>query len=259
MTSPNPAAETPIPAGILIGPTAIVTGSAGGMGRAITRALAAAGATTVYGIDRVESPGDGVTSIVADLADASALADIIAGLDHTPQIVVNAAGFYASRDGFAIETADFARTLAINLTAPFVIMREVARRVTADGLEGAVVNVTSIAGKRGFPNAADYAASKGGLMSLTRVGALDLAPRMTVNAVAPGTVNTPMIDQVARDIAVHTGLPFEQQRAALVGDTPTGRIQEPNEIAAAVVFLASTGARSISGETLVIDGGVSRD
>lgn len=254
----SPAVD-PIAAGQLVGPVALVTGAAGGMGRAITRTLVAAGATTVYALDRVESEGEGIESIVADLSDLDALAETVAGLEHTPQVVVNAAGYYSSRPGFDFSAQDFSRTVDINLIAPFVIMREVAQRLEAEGLEGAVVNIASIAGKRGFPGAADYAATKGGLISLTRAGAMDLAPRLTVNAIAPGTVNTPMIDQVARDIAAKTGLPFEEQRAALVADTPTARIQEPNEIAAAVRFLASTSARSISGETLVIDGGVSRD
>lgn len=257
MTAPQTA---PLPAGSLVGRTALVTGSAGGMGGAITLALARAGATTVYAVDRVESAGDHVESVVADLADLDGLARLVAGLAQPPQIVVNAAGYYAWREGFDIETADFTRTLDINVTAPFVIMREAAARLAAgDTAEGAFINIASIAGKRGFPNQADYVVSKGALMSLTRAAAQDLAPRITVNAIAPGTVNTPMIDQVARDIAARTGLPFDQQRAALTADIPTGRMQEPNEIAAAVVFLASTGARSISGETLTLDGGVSRD
>lgn len=253
------ASVTPLPAGVLVGATALVTGSAGGMGRAITLALAEAGASTVYALDRVPSEGDHLESVTVDLSDLDGLAGVVAGLPRTPQIVVNAAGYYAWREGFEIDTADFTRTLDINVTAPFVIMREVARRLEAEGGEGAFVNIASIAGKRGFPNQADYVVSKGALMSLTRAAAQDLAPRITVNAIAPGTVNTPMIDQVARDIAARTGLPFEEQRAALTADIPTGRMQEPNEIAAAVVFLASTGARSISGETLVLDGGVSRD
>lgn len=259
MTQDFSPAVDPIPAGELVGPVALVTGAAGGMGKSITRTLVAAGATTVYAIDRVAAEGEGIEPIVADLSDLGALAELIAGLERTPQVVVNAAGFYSSRDGFDFSAEAFQRTVDINLIAPFVIMREVSKRIEAEELEGAVVNIASIAGKRGFPGAADYAASKGALISLTRAASMDLAPRLTVNAIAPGTVNTPMIDQVARDIAAKTGLSFEAQREALVGDTPTGRIQEPNEIAAAVRFLASTSARSISGETLVIDGGVSRD
>ncbi|WP_353987238.1 SDR family NAD(P)-dependent oxidoreductase [Ruicaihuangia caeni] len=256
----TPAAE-PISAGVLVGATALVTGAAGGMGRAITRALAAAGASTIYALDRVAADDDHVDSIVVDLADLDTLAGTIRGLERTPQIVVNAAGYYAWREGFEIDTADFTRTFDINVGAPFVIMREVARRLEAEGgvADAAFVNIASVAAKRGFPNQADYVASKGALVSLTRAAAQDLAPRITVNAIAPGTVNTPMIDQVARDIAAKTGLPFAEQRAALTADIPTGRMQEPNEIAAAVVFLASTGARSISGETLALDGGVSRD
>jgi NAD(P)-dependent dehydrogenase (short-subunit alcohol dehydrogenase family) len=252
-------ATSPLLTTPLVGTTALVTGAAGGIGLAISAALIASGAQRVYGLDRVEAKGEGVEGIIIDLIDLDAVSSVIADLAVSPQIVVNAAGYYVWREGLDIANNDFRRTLDINVTAPFVIMREVSKRLEREQLAGAFINISSISGKRGFPNQADYVTSKGALISLTRAAALDLAPNITVNSIAPGTVNTPMIEQVAKDIAAKTGLSIEDQIAALIQQIPTQRMQEPNEIAAAVVFLASKAARSITGETLTVDGGISRD
>jgi NAD(P)-dependent dehydrogenase (short-subunit alcohol dehydrogenase family) len=243
----------------LIGDVALVTGAAGGMGRAITAALLNAGATTVYAWDRIEVESPGVTSLIVDLGDTDEVAIAAASLPEVPSIVVNAAGFQAPRDGLDFETDAFKRTLDINLTSPFVIHREVARRLRAEDREGAFINIASVAGKHGFSDQADYTSSKAGLIGLTRAGALDLAPSITVNAIAPGTVDTPMIAEVIESVAAQTGLSLEAQRAAFVSGIPLNRMQQPNEIAAAIVFLASIAARSITGEVLNIDGGMTRD
>jgi NAD(P)-dependent dehydrogenase (short-subunit alcohol dehydrogenase family) len=243
----------------LIGKTALVTGAAGGMGRAITAALLHAGASTVYAWDRVHTDSDGVTAQLVDLSDSADVEQAAVALEYTPEIVVNAAGFMAARDGFAIGTDAFRRTLDINLTAPFIIQREVAKRLAKEGKEGAFINIASVAGKHGFSNQADYTSSKAGLIGLTRAAALDLAPAITVNGIAPGTVDTPMIADVIASVAAETGLSFEDQRKAFESGIPLQRMQQPNEVAAAIVFLASVAARSITGEVLNIDGGSTRD
>lgn len=243
----------------LVGTTALVTGAAGGMGRAITAALLAAGATTVIGWDRVLVESPSVVSRIVDLGDTADVEQALAELDEVPQIVVNAAAFYANRDSFDVPTEDFRRTLDINLTSPYIIQREVGRRLIEQRRNGAFVNIASVAGKHGFGNQVDYSSSKAGLIGLTRAAALDLAPTITVNGIAPGTVDTPMIAQVIADVAKATGLSLEDQRAAFVSGIPTQRMQQPNEIAAAIVFLASVAARSITGEVLNIDGGMTRD
>lgn len=243
----------------LVGATALVTGSAGATGRAITEALLAAGATTVYGWDRVQNDDDNSTFTAVDLSDLPAVERAVADLPETPQIVVNTAGFYANRDSFAVDTDEFRRTLGINLTSPYVIQREVARRLAAESQNGAFINIASVAGKHGFGNQIDYTASKAGLIGLTRAAALDLAPAITVNGIAPGTVDTPMIARVIADVAAVTGLPLDEQREAFVNSIPTRRMQQPNEIAATVVFLASVAARSITGEVINVDGGSTRD
>lgn len=243
----------------LIGTTALVTGAAGGMGRAITAALLNAGASTVYAWDRLPTDSDGVTSQIVDLADTSDVERAIAALDRTPEIVVNAAGFQVARPTFSVDTDDFRRTLDINLTSPYVIQREIARRLADEGREGAFINIASVAGKHGFSNQVDYTTSKAALIGLTRAAALDLAPAITVNGIAPGTVDTPMIAQVIAEVAAQTGLSLEDQREAFVAGIPTKRMQQPNEVAAAIVFLASVAARSITGEILNVDGGSTRD
>src|SRR5690554_2830774 len=125
----NTPAITPLISTPVVGATALVTGAAGGMGRAISAALLASGVTTVYGFDRVAVDQDGVTSAIVDLSDLDAVAAAIVALVETPQIVVNAAGYYSWREGFDITADDFRRTLDINVSAPFVIMREVAARL----------------------------------------------------------------------------------------------------------------------------------
>ncbi|WP_332603174.1 SDR family NAD(P)-dependent oxidoreductase [Arthrobacter sp. S2(2024)] len=243
----------------LIGRTALVTGAAGGTGRAITSALVAAGATRVLGWDRVADDSPNVEGMVIDLSDTADVERALAELDEVPEIIVNAAGFYANRPTFDVETSDFRRTLDINLTSPYIIQREIGRRLIAENRQGAFINIASVAGKHAFGNQVDYSASKAGLIGLTRAAALDLAPNITVNGIAPGTVDTPMISKVIADVAAVTGLSLEEQREAFIGSIPTKRMQQPNEIAAAVVFLASVAARSITGEVLNVDGGSTRD
>ncbi|MFJ6900600.1 SDR family NAD(P)-dependent oxidoreductase [Streptomyces hokutonensis] len=243
----------------LIGSTVLVTGAAGGIGRAIVDAMLDAGARTVIAWDRAPLDHDAVTFHRVDLAVAADVQKALDELPATPSIVVNAAAFYASRPDFNVATEDFCRTLEVNLVSPFVIQRDIARRLLADQQQGAFINIASVAGKHGFSNQADYASSKAGLIGLTRAAALDLAPLITVNAIAPGTVDTPMIAQVIEDVAAKTGLSLEAQRAAFIDSIPTRRMQQPSEIAAAVLFLATTAARSITGEVINVDGGTTRD
>lgn len=244
------------------GAVALVTGAAQGMGRACVDALLDAGALRVLAVDlnRTESQDERVVPIQLDITDDDAIRDLILGSDGAVQVLVNCAGAYRFREGLEIESAEWNRSLAINLQAPFLTMRYASRRLIAEKLPGAFVNIASIAGKRGFPNQADYCAAKAGLLGLTRAAALDLGPHgITVNAIAPGTVDTPMMAKVVADLIEVTGLDEAGQRTELTKDIPIGRMQTPQEIAAAVAFLTSTSARAITGETLVVDGGLTRD
>lgn len=241
---------------------AFVSGAGRGVGRATVDALLDAGAARVIAADLTAPDIDDprVTGIALDVTDADAVDAVFAGAPVAVTVVVNCAGMYRFREGLDMTPEDWARSLAVNLTAPFLVTRAASARMIAEKLNGAIVNVSSIAGKRGFPNQADYCAAKAGLIGFTRASALDLAPHgITVNSVAPGTVDTPMMASVVADLTEQTGLSADAQRAAMARDIPIGRMQTAEEIAAAITFLTSAPARAITGETLVVDGGLTRD
>jgi NAD(P)-dependent dehydrogenase (short-subunit alcohol dehydrogenase family) len=244
----------------LVGNVALVTGAAQGIGRATVRALAEAGAF-VYSADVAEhDPGAGAQSVRLDVADSAAVDTLVASVERPIQVVVNNAGIYAARERLEIADADWRRTFAVIADGTFHCTRAVVRRLLAERLPGAVVNVSSIAGKRAFPAQADYCAAKAAVLGFTRAAALDLATSdITVNAVCPGTVATPMIERVIVEWAAADGVPEADIRDRIIGQVPIARMQTPQEIAAGIVFLASTGARSITGESLMIDGGQTRD
>jgi NAD(P)-dependent dehydrogenase (short-subunit alcohol dehydrogenase family) len=247
----------------LVGKVAIVTGASSGIGRAtVGRFLAEGAAVLAVGREQaaLESvlaeaqPGDGGRGavFVADVTTPSAPDQIVAdaverfgGLD----IVVNAAGIIAS--GTVENTTDDAweRMMAINVTAPFRLMRAAAPHLTAR--KGAVVNVSSVTGLRSFPGVLAYCVSKSGIDQLTRCAALELAPKQVrVNAVNPGVVVT--------NLHRRSGMGEEQYSAFLERSRethPLGRPGMADEIADLILFLASSRSGWITGETIAIDGG----
>jgi NAD(P)-dependent dehydrogenase (short-subunit alcohol dehydrogenase family) len=244
-----------------VGELALVTGGARGIGRACVEALVAAGCERVIAADVApHEPAAGAEAVVLDVSAPEAVREAFAAFEGPIQILVNNAGVYAARDGLGIETGDWLRTFDVIAHGTFYCTREAAARLVAAGLPGAIVNIASIAGKRGFPMQADYCAAKAAVLGFTRAAALDLAQYgITVNAICPGTIDTPMMDRVVADLAALAGRTDEEQRAAMAREIPIGRMQRPEEIAAGVVFLASLQARAITGEALTIDGGLTRD
>lgn len=244
----------------LVGDVALVTGAAQGIGAAVVRALVDAGAY-VYAADiQDHDPGPGATHVRLDVSDSQAVDDLISGLERPVSVLVNNAGIYGGRDSLEISDIDWRRTFAVIVDGTFFCTRAVVRRLLATNAQGAVVNISSIAGKRAFAGQADYCAAKAAVLGFTRAAALDLSGSgITVNAICPGTVATPMIERVITDVAAQTGRSEGEVRTEIVGQVPIGRMQTPQEIAAGVVFMASTGARAITGEALMIDGGQTRD
>jgi NAD(P)-dependent dehydrogenase (short-subunit alcohol dehydrogenase family) len=228
---------------------AVVTGVAGAIGGAVAELLRESG-SRVYGIDR-ETPTVELDEFASvDLADAdAALAAFEALAARDIDRLVNAAGVLAPSPAAGEVLEHWERTMAVNVRAPYLAMT--ALREELERTSGAVVNISSVHAVATSRGLAAYAASKGALTALTRVAALEFAPRVRVNAIAPGAVESAMLRAgLARDDRP------EEARAELVARTPLGRIGDPHDIADAVAFLLD-GARSsfITGQQLVVDGG----
>jgi NAD(P)-dependent dehydrogenase (short-subunit alcohol dehydrogenase family) len=226
--------------------TAVVTGINGRMGQAICRALSEQG-YKVVGVDIADRCVLDVPYVSFDLCDAQDIPKLVDRIsrDHgVVRVLVNNAGVYTAKQYFETELADFDRTFAVNVRAPFFLSREVATRIRAAGGSGAVVNVASIVAKTGSP-VAEYGASKAALANLTRAIAKPLGHfGVRVNAVAPGFINTALTERVS-----------DERRQELLDPSALRRPGEPEEIAAVVAFLVSDAASYVTGTVVEADGG----
>lgn len=239
----------------LTGKNALVTGASGGIGGAIARALHAAGATVALSGTRVEplaalaaELGERAHVLPCNLGDADAVEALpkqaiaaMGGLD----ILVNNAGITRDNIFMRMKDEEWAQVLDVNLTSTMRLCRGVMRPMMK-ARWGRIINISSIVGTTGNPGQANYAASKAGMVGMTKSIAYEVASRgITVNAVAPGFIATPMTDELTDD-----------QKAKINAQIPAARMGTPAEIASAVLYLASPEAAYLTGTVLHVNGGM---
>jgi len=238
-------------------PVAVITGGAQGIGLACAEALAEDGHRCIL----VDINAGGVAEAAAGLADdavaltcdmgdpvaVEALFQQIAADYGAPHVLVNNAGIASPAEFLDYTLDDFQTVIGINLTGVFLSTQLVAKQMIAAGIEGAIVNMSSINAQVAIPAIPAYCASKGGVMQLTKVAALALAPHnIRVNAVGPGSIDTAMMAGVNAN---------PEAFARAMSRTPLGRAGTAREIGDVVAFLASKKASYITGETIYVDGG----
>jgi NAD(P)-dependent dehydrogenase (short-subunit alcohol dehydrogenase family) len=245
--------------GILAGKRALITGGGRGIGAAIARALAGAGAHVVVcgrtraSIDDVARELGG-TALELDLMDRKATDRVLLDVGRV-DVLVNNAG--AAESAALEKTTDelWDRIMELDATAPFRVARAVVPGMVRAGW-GRVINIASNAGVSGYGYTAAYCAAKHAMVGLTRALAIDLARTgVTINALCPGWVETQMSGEAVARIAAKTGRSMEEAHASLANMSPQRRMIEPTEVAHAALMLCAHEARGIHGQALVIDGG----
>lgn len=231
--------------GALAGKRALVTGAASGIGRAATEVLRAADARVV-GLDRLASPDGSADWVVVDLTSEDevvrGVAEATRALGGGIDILVNCAGLEIDSPLASVAAKDIDQMYAVNVRGAILVAREALK---AMGKGGRIINIASELAFLGRQNASAYCATKGAMLALTRSWARELAPDILVNAVAPGPVDTPLLG--------FEKMSAEQQ--ALEKDNPLRRIGRPEEVAAAVLFLALPTTTFTTGQCISVDGG----
>ena len=234
----------------LEGRNALVTGGSRGIGRAIALELARAGASVVVGYrsgkDEAEAVAEeaGGRAVQADVSDADEAARLVADAGE-PDVLVNNAGL--TRDGLLprMPAEDWRDVIETNLSSVFYTCRAAVRPMMKRRA-GAIVNISSVVGLHGNPGQTNYAASKAGIIGLSKALARELGSRgVRANVIAPGYITSRLTDEIS-----------EEMRTLMLQNTPLGRLGDPEDVAGAVRFLSSDAAKFITGEVLLVDGGL---
>lgn len=256
------------PTGKLAGRHAFVTGAGGGIGAAIARALVAEGARVSL-VGRRAGPlealaaelgaGAGLSIPHVDVTDGMAVTSAIAqarGAFGPIGILINNAGEAPSASIEKTTLDLWTHVLAVDLTSVFQVTRAILPDLKASAPGSRIINIASTAGLSGYSYVSAYSAAKHGVVGLTRALATELATSgVTVNAVCPGFTDTPLVRRAVATIQEKTGLVEAEALAALAKTNPQGRLVTPEEVADAVLWLASPGASAINGQAIVVAGG----
>ena len=240
----------------LSGRTALVTGASGGIGRAIAEALHQQGASVVLSGTREDALttlaaelGDRAHVVACDLADTAAVDGLVAAAEAKAgaplDILVNNAGITRDNLAMRMSDAEWDSVITINLSTGFRLARACLKGMMRRRY-GRIIAVTSVVGTTGNAGQANYAASKAGMVGLTKSLAAEAATRnVTANCVAPGFIQTPMTDVLN-----------DKQKTAILAAVPMARLGQPSDVAATVVFLASSESAYVTGQTLHVNGGM---
>jgi 3-oxoacyl-[acyl-carrier protein] reductase len=239
----------------LTGKTALVTGATGGIGGAMARALAAQGARVAVSGTRVEvlealaaELGGGAVALPCNLSDSASVEALVPAADAAlgqVDILVNNAGITRDNLFLRMKDEEWEQVIVVNLTASFRLMRAAVKGMMRRR-NGRIISIGSVVGTTGNPGQGNYAASKAGLIGMSKALAAEVASRgVTVNVIAPGFIESPMTEALN-----------DKQREAILGNVPMGRLGTGGDIAAAAVFLASPEAAYVTGQTLHVNGGM---
>lgn len=245
----------------------IVTGAGRGIGREIALRFAAAGATVVVSsrtlseleavVDEITTAGGTAHAVTCDVTDreqvdrlAVAVEERLSGAD----VLVNNAGAAGSHKFLTHPDELWHKMLSVNLTSVYYVTKAFAGGMVEQGW-GRIINVASVASKVGGKYIAAYTAAKHGVLGLTRALAVELAPAVTVNAICPSYVDTPMTDASIANIVQKTGMTADEARAVLVKESVQKRLIRPEEVAALALYLAQDEGQGITGQAINVDGG----